>query len=91
MVITQQKINIAELDLCRFTCLRCKATAEVTVATLDKHFHECRCPFCKESYVPGGALSPNPFEKLQAAIRTIQESDNVSMEFVVFGSGETIP
>jgi hypothetical protein len=77
------KVGVGELTIVRLTCQTCKTIAELSLADLHDRFPECKCPFCQNAYLHGGATSPNPFEKLQTAIRLIQQASNLSMEFVL--------
>lgn len=78
------KINVGELLVVRLTCKRCKATAEMAIGDLTDRTKDCKCPFCQNAYLSGGAQpTGSPFEHLRMALKAVREADNLNMEFVV--------
>ena len=84
MVEHIMKINVSELLVVRLTCKRCKTTAEMKIDALTDRTKDCRCPFCENPYLAGGAVpTGTPFEKLRESLRHLREANNLDMEFVV--------
>jgi hypothetical protein len=77
------KLGVGELQTARLTCQVCHATAEVAIEDLGVRFQDCRCPFCQAPYLAGGAVNPNPFERLRTALKSVREASNLKFEFVI--------
>ena len=79
------KIGVGELTKIRLTCKNCGTVAEMELENIGVRFHNCQCPFCQRPYLTGGAVSPDPFERLRTALKSVREADNLTLEFVIPG------